>query len=83
MKAWLEFQSDLNGGKSIKEIEINTLEDLQNLPERFIKKDNDLGFEPPENGHPIYIEFNAHIYNEDNEEIAVGTLITIADFYMD
>ena len=82
MKAWLEFQSDLSEGP-IKEIEINTLEDLQNLPQRFITRDNGLGFKPNENGHPIRIEFNASIYNEDNKEIAIGTLITIIDYYMD
>ena len=69
-----------------KFIEINDLNELKNLPERFIKLNNEFSWDSPKDGYSIILDFNHPIYCNDGVKrkiIDKCLCVTIYDYYIE
>lgn len=69
-----------------KFIEIDDLNELKNLSERFIKLNNEFSWDLPEDGYGIILDFNCSVYynNDIKRKIVDKCLrVTIYDYYIE
>lgn len=84
MKCFITYASDLKRPKEDSEfIEINNLDELKSLPERFTKINNKWAFNLTENGYDLILEFNCSIITDTFKTIGKCLRVIIYDYYFE